>query len=64
MDAKFDISSYDEHFNETSQGIRAGPVPNEKRSCNDLCCVVTFVLIILATLIIGAIMISDGKPYF
>lgn len=62
--AKFDVNDSNQHFAQQSQEIRQGPLPYEKRSCNDVCCVITFVLMMIAALVIGAIMISDGKSYY
>ncbi len=62
--AKFDPHEYNQHFAHNSQEIRQGPLPTEKRTCNDICCLVTFFLIILLTIVLGAIMINDGKDFY
>lgn len=59
-----DPAELDNHFQANSSNIRAGPVDNEYRSCNDICCLITFILMMLATLVIGAIMINDGKEFY
>lgn len=46
------------------QQVKAGPVANSERRCNDVVCVFIFAALMLATLIIGAIMINDGRDFY
>lgn len=62
--AKFDQAKYNDHFRENVDSIKAGPLENQYRSCNDICCVITFIVMVLAMLVIGAIMINDGKDFY
>ena len=60
----YDSAELDSNFREMSNGIKAGPLENEYRKCNDICCVITFIIMVIATLVIGAIMINDGKEVY
>lgn len=44
--------------------IKAGPLENEHRSCKDICCIVTFFLLIVAFGVIGIYMMIDEQEVF
>ena len=48
-----DITPYNQAFQEKSNEIKGGPVANDYRGCNDICCVVTFIVLMLTFFIIG-----------
>ncbi len=61
---KINAQECNQHFETKSKEIRAGPVPSSHRSCNDICCLITFILIVIGAGVIGSIMISDGRQFY
>ena len=58
-----DITPYNQAFQEKSSEIKAGPVENESRSCNDIVCLVIFIALMLTFFIIGIYIFSTTTFY-
>ena len=57
LEMKFE--EYQNHFNEKVQEVKAGPV--EDRSCSDVCCLGTFLLLFVATIGGGIYFLISGS---
>ena len=50
---------YNTHFKERSEGIKEGPLDNSERACRDLCCLITFIVLILLLFVFGIIALAN-----
>ena len=57
-------SKYDDHLKERLKLAGNEPVEDEHRSCNDICCLVTLIILMIGTFTIGGISLSDNEAAF
>lgn len=52
------------HFDTQLESVKDGVVPDQDRACNDICCLITFIILILGTLALGIVSLVEGKAAF